>query len=389
MPSLDEGITSMSAEDSELEKTEPASQRRLEDARNDGDIARSPEVSAFAVTMSSLAVMWFSGPAVMDGLKRMMARGLTIDSAVVREPAAMTERLLGFSADALVLGAPILAVTVLAAIVAPMALGGWSFVPSAAGPKFDRINPMQGLGRMFSVHSLLELGKALLKAGLIGAVACIVLWKSRDSMMDLAGQSFADASGTMAHLVMVSTFSIAAVLSLIAAVDVPMQLWQYAKKLRMTKEDLKREHKESEGDPHVKAAMRAMQREAAKKRMMADVPKADVIVTNPTHYAVALKYDETMRAPTVIAKGVDLTAARIRGVAETNNIPILEAPPLARALYTHTDIGSQIPEKLYTAVAEVLAYVFQLKSYGLSGLKPLGEVEVPADLDPLTADAKS
>jgi flagellar biosynthetic protein FlhB len=378
----------MASEDSELEKTEPASQRRLEDARAEGNIARSPELSAFAVTMSALGVMWMSGPAVLDALKRMMARGLTLDSSIVREPTAMTERLLGFSADALSIGAPILAVTVLAAIVAPMAVGGWSFVPSAAGPKFDRINPMQGLGRMFSLHSLTELGKALLKAGLIGAVACLVLWKSKDSMMELAGQPFEAASSSMAHLVMVSTFSIAAVLSLIAAVDVPLQLWEYAKKLRMTKEDLKREHKESEGDPHVKAAIRAQQRAAAKKRMMADVPKADVIVTNPTHYAVALKYDDTMRAPSVIAKGADLLAARIRGIAETNNVPILEAPPLARALFTHTDIGQQIPEQLYTAVAEVLAYVFQLKSYGLAGLKPLGEVEVPADLDPLTAEAK-
>jgi flagellar biosynthetic protein FlhB len=150
----------------------------------------------------------------------------------------------------------------------------------------------------------------------------------------------------------------------------------------MTKEDVKQEHKEAEGDPHVKAAIRAQQRAAAKKRMMADVPKADVIVTNPTHYAVALKYDESMRAPTVIAKGADLLAARIRGVAEANHVPILEAAPLARALFTHTDLGQQIPEKLYTAVAEVLAYVFQLKAYGTSGMKPLGEIEVPVELDP-------
>jgi flagellar biosynthetic protein FlhB len=207
-------------------------------------------------------------------------------------------------------------------------------------------------------------------------------------MLGLAGQPFNVASSSMASLVMMSTLMIGAVLSLIAAVDVPLQLWQYAKKLRMTKEDVKREAKESEGDPHMKAAIRQQQREASKKRMMADVPTADVIVTNPTHYAVALKYDETMRAPTVVAKGADLLAARIRGVAETNNVPILEAPPLARALFHHTDIGHQIPEKLYTAVAEVLAYVFQLKSYGLTGLKPLGEVDVPAELDPLAAVAK-
>jgi flagellar biosynthetic protein FlhB len=372
----------MAAEDSELERTEPASQKRLEDARAEGNIARSPELSAFAVTISAMAVIWFMGAPLMDGMKRLMVSGLTLDKAIVREPYAMTERLHAFASEALMIGAPLMIVTVLAALVAPLAIGGWSFVPSAVGPKFSRINPMSGLGRMFSMHGITELGKALMKAGLIGAVGAMVLWGSRDSMMELAAQPFDAAIGTLGNIVMVSTFSIAAVLSLIAAVDVPLQLWRYAKQLRMTKEDVKQEHKEAEGDPHVKAAIRSQQRAAAKKRMMADVPKADVIVTNPTHYAVALKYDESMRAPTVIAKGADLLAARIRGVAEANNIPILEAPPLARALFTHTDLGQQIPEKLYTAVAEILAYVFQLKTYGASGMKPLGEIEVPAELDP-------
>ena len=375
----------MAAQDSELERTEPASQKRLEDARAEGNIARSPELSAFAVTISALVVIWFMGAQLMDGMKHLMVRGLTLDADAVRESSSMGERLYAFSADALLIGAPLLAITVFAAVAAPMAIGGWSFVPSAIGPKFSRINPMSGLGRMFSSRGLAELGKALLKAGLIGGVGAIVLWNGRDSMMALASQPFEAAVGTLGNLVMVSTLSIAAVLSLIAAVDVPLQLWQYAKQLRMTKEDVKQEHKETEGDPHVKAAIRSQQRAAAKKRMMADVPKADVIVTNPTHYAVALKYDETMRAPTVIAKGADLLAARIRGVAEQANVPILEAPPLARALFTHTDLGQQIPEKLYTAVAEVLAYVFQLKAHGASGLKPLGEIEVPAELDPNAA----
>jgi flagellar biosynthetic protein FlhB len=374
----------MAAEDSELEKTEPASQKRLDDARAEGNLARSPELSAFAVTMSSLGVLWFSGDALVSGLKRLMIQGLTLDAAAVREPSAMTERLYGSATDAVVMGGPILIATVLAALIAPMAVGGWSFVPSAIAPKFNRVSPIAGLGRMFSKRGLGELAKALLKSGLIGSVACMVLWNAKDSMMQLATQPFEMAMGSLGHLVMVSTLSIAAVLSLIAAFDVPYQLWQHASQLRMTKEEVKREAKEAEGDPHVKAAIRAQQREAANKRMMADVPKADVIVTNPTHYAVALKYDETMRAPSVIAKGADLLAARIRGVGEGANVPILEAPPLARALFHHTDIGDQIPEKLYTAVAEVLAYVFQLKSYGISGLKPLGEVEVPAELDPLT-----
>jgi flagellar biosynthetic protein FlhB len=378
----------MAAEDSELERTEPASQKRLDDARAEGNIARSPELNAFVVTISALGVLWFTGGALMDGMKRLMVQGLTLDSAFVQEPRQMAERLYALSSDALMVGAPLLVITVIAALAAPMAIGGWSFVPSAVGPKFSRINPVSGLGRMFSSRGLAELGKALMKAGVIGGVGALVLWNARDSMMELAAQPVEAAVGSLGNLVMVSTLLIASTMILIAAIDVPMQLWQHAKQLRMTKEDVKREAKEAEGDPHVKAAIRAQQRAAAKKRMMADVPKADVIVTNPTHYAVALKYDESMRAPTVIAKGADLLAARIRGVGEASNIPILEAPPLARALFTHTDLGQQVPEKLYTAVAEVLAYVFQLKAHGASGLKPLGEVEVPAELDPATAVPK-
>jgi flagellar biosynthetic protein FlhB len=333
-----------------------------------------------------MAVIWFMGAPLMDGMKRLMVRGLTLDAAAVREPSAMIDRLYAFSTDAMMIGMPLAAVTVIAALLTPMAIGGWSFVPSAVGPKFSRINPWSGLGRMFSVRGLTELGKALMKAGLIGGVGALVLWNARDSMMELASQPFDAAIGTLGNLVMVSTFCIAATMILIAGVDVPLQLWQYAKQLRMTKEDVRQEHKESEGDPHVKAAIRAQQRAAAKKRMMAEVPKADVIVTNPTHYAVALKYDESMRAPTVIAKGADLLAARIRGIAEANNVPILEAAPLARALFTHTDLGQQIPEKLYTAVAEVLAYVFQIKAHGVGGMKPLGEIEVPVELDPLAGE---
>lgn len=371
------------AEESDLEKTEPASQRRLDDARAEGTIARSPELSAFAVTMSALAMMWFSGEALISGLKRIMARGLTLDLDVAREPAAMSERLYEATTSALTIGGPLLGVTVLAALLAPLAIGGFSFVPASLMPKYSRIDFTAGLGRMFSLHGATELGKALLKAGLIGGVGALVLWKAREPMLALAAQRPDAAMSSLAHLVMTSMLSIAAVMVLLALVDVPLQLWRHAKQLRMTREEVKREARESDGDPHVRAAMRAMQREAAKKRMMAEVPKADVIVTNPTHYAVALRYDDTMRAPTVIAKGADLIAATIRGIAETNRIPILEAAPLARALFHHTDIGAQIPEKLYTAVAEVLAYVFQLRAHGASRVAPLGEVEVPPELDPL------
>ena len=371
------------AEESHLERTEPASPRRLEQAREEGNIARSPELSAFAVVVAALGAMWVQGDALLSGLKRITARGLMLDGAAVREPGAMVERLYELAGDALITAAPLLATTVVAALVAPLAIGGWSFAPAAVLPKFSRINPLSGFGRIISIRGIADLCKALLKAGLIGGVAALVLWRTKDSMLALAGQPFDGALGTTAALVMASVLTIAAAMSVIAAVDVPLQLWQYARNLRMTREDVKREMKESEGDPHVKAAVRAQQRAAARKRMMAEIPKADVVVTNPTHYAVALRYEQSMRAPIVVAKGADLLAARIRGIAELHHVPILEAPPLARALYTHTELGEHIPEKLYTAVAEVLAYVFQLRSGGTAGLKPLGEVDVPAELDPL------
>ncbi len=371
------------AEDSHLERTEPASPRKLEQAREQGNVARSPELTSLAVLGAALAGLWFGGESAVKGLIRLTAQGLTLDAAAVHDSASMISRLHDFTLEALFIGGPLLGATVIAALVAPLAVSGWSFSATALQPKFDRINPLQGFSRMFSTRSLAELGKALLKASLIGAVACLVLWQSKDAMLQLAGQPFESAIGTLGSMVMVSVFSVAGVMILIACADVPLQLWQHAKGLRMTLEEVKREHKESEGDPHVKAAIRAQQRAAAKKRMMADVPKADVIVTNPTHYAVALKYSDTMAAPMVVAKGVDLVAANIRGIAEQHHVPILEAPPLARALFAHTEIGQQIPEKLYTAVAEVLAYVFQLRTHGSYAVKPLGDVEVPSELDPL------
>jgi flagellar biosynthetic protein FlhB len=369
------------AEESHLERTEPASPRRLEQAREEGNVARSPELSAFAVVAAALAAFWFYGETFMAGLKRLTARGLTLDAPAVRDPAAMGVRLHELATEALSLSAPLLAATVIAALVAPLAISGWSFAPSALLPKFARISPVAGFQRMLSARGLVELGKALLKALLIGGVGLLVLWKGKDAMLELAGQPFETAVGTAAGLVLMSVLTVAAAMSAIAAVDVPLQLWQYARNLRMTREDLKRETKETEGDPHVKAAIRAQQRAAARKRMMAEIPKASVVVTNPTHFAVALRYEPSMRAPVVVAKGADLLAARIRGVAELHHVPILEAPPLARALFTHTDLGEQIPEKLYTAVAEVLAYVFQLRS-GVTGLKPLGDLQVPPELDP-------
>jgi flagellar biosynthetic protein FlhB len=239
---------------------------------------------------------------------------------------------------------------------------------------------------MFSTNSLVELTKALGKAIIVGGVATWVIWHHRDDVIQLASLSVTTAIAQTGYLVTGSFLAIVSGMLLIVAIDVPFQLWSHNKKLMMTKEEVRQESKETDGNPEVKGRIRSMQREAARRRMMSAIPTADVVVTNPTHYSVALKYsDKGMSAPLVVAKGSHLIAQRIREIAQENNVPILEAPPLARALHKHTEIGDSIPEALYTAVAEVLAYVYQLKRYNTDGgARPEqpDNLPVPAELDP-------
>ena len=224
-------------------------------------------------------------------------------------------------------------------------------------PDFNRMNPLSGIGRMFSWNSLMELGKASLKAILIGGVAVWLIWKERDEIFGLLGQPLEAALAYSGHLLSYSFLIMVAALILIVAADVPFQLWQYFDKLKMTKEEVKQEMKEMMGDPHVKGRIRSLQMQAARKRMMASVPTANVVVTNPTHFAVALAYQTGMAAPKVVAKGAGIIALKIREIANENAVPIMEAPPLARALYKHAELDSEIPSALYSAVAEVLAYI--------------------------------
>jgi flagellar biosynthetic protein FlhB len=257
---------------------------------------------------------------------------------------------------------------VVAAVVAPMMLGGWLLSGKAVSPNFGKLDPLAGIARLFSTQSLAELVKALAKSLLIGGVAYLVIMDDLEHVMALLGQPESTALPHTIMLVGRSCALIAAALVLVALVDVPWQLWTYYKKLRMSREDVRQEHKESEGDPHIKAQIRRQQQAIARRRMMAEVPKADLVVTNPTHFAVALKYiDGGMRAPRVVAKGTDLVAQRIREIAADNKVAILEAPPLTRALYKHTRLGDEIPSGLYTAVAEVLAWVYQLKRWKSEG----------------------
>jgi flagellar biosynthetic protein FlhB len=374
------------AEDSDLEKTEEPSQRRLDQAREKGQVARSHELSTFAILMTGGATLWFMGGSLNAHMVKMLHDGLTISRELAFNPDLMTLRLYDLSIDMLVTFAPVLLMFLLAALFSPLMLNGWLFSTDSLVPQFSRMNPVSGIARMFSTHALVELAKALGKAIVVGGVATWVIWHHRDDVLQLATLSITTAIPQMGSLVGGSFLAIVGAMLLIVAVDVPFQLWDHNKKLKMTKEEVRQENKETEGDPQVKGRIRQMQREAARRRMMSAIPTADVVVTNPTHYAVALKYsDKGMRAPTVVAKGSHLTAQRIREIAVENNVPILEAPPLARALHKHTELGESIPEALYTAVAEVLAYVYQLKRYQTEGgARPQqpSDLPVPAELDP-------
>jgi flagellar biosynthetic protein FlhB len=267
-----------------------------------------------------------------------------------------------------------------------MVLSGWLFTFQALQPDFSRLDPLKGIGRLFSWNSLVELAKALGKTVLIGGVAYWVIMHHKEAMFSLAGESVNQSIAHLGSLLGLTFLTIVSSMILIVAIDVPFQLWDHSSKLKMTKEEVRQENKESEGSPEVKGQIRRMQREMARRRMMAEVPKADVIVTNPTHYAVALRYqDKLMGAPVIVAKGSALIALRIRGLGEEHHIPILEAPPLARALFRHGELGEEIPAALYTAVAEVLAYVYQLRSYeageGIAP-QPPRSLPVPPGLDP-------
>jgi flagellar biosynthetic protein FlhB len=379
------------AEDSDLERTEPASTRRLEKAREEGQVARSRDLSTFLLLFAGGAGVWWFGAHAITEFRGWFARALSIDPRLAYDTVQATGRLSVFAFDALLIVAPLLGLLVAAAALSPLLLGGWMFAPGSLTPDLSRMNPQTGITRMFSTHGVAELGKALLKASLVAVFAVGVVRANAGSVFSLFSQNPETGIAMAGNIVVSSFIAVVCALALIAAIDVPFQLWTHASKLRMTREDLRQENKEHEGDPKIKARVRSLQRDAARRRMMSEVPKADVVVTNPTHYAVALAYrNGEMQAPKVIAKGAGFIAERIRELASESGVPLLEAPPLARALYQHTEIGNEIPEKLYSAVAEVLAYVFQLKrsrTYGAPAPAIPGNLPVPAELDPLSAAA--
>ena len=376
------------AEDSDLEKTEEPTGRRIEQAREQGQVPHSRELGTFLVLVVAAATIRMMGGWFVQRSMALMRKGFLIEAPVMREPALMLPRLAELSGDALLTFSPLLAVMFVAAILPPFFLNAWVFSPKALVPDLKRLNPLSGFGRMFSWSSLMELVKALLKAVLVGGIAALLIWKERDELFGLLSEPLEVGLAHAGHLVSFSFLILVAALVIIVAADVPFQLWQYFDKLKMTKEEVKQEMKEMMGDPHVKGRIRSLQMQAARKRMMAAVPQANVVVTNPTHYAVALSYQAGMAAPKVVAKGVGAVALKIRELAGEHAVPILEAPPLARALYKHTEIDAEIPSALYNAVAEVLAYIYQLANWRQAGgvyPVPPRDLPVPPELVPEAA----
>lgn len=362
------------------EKTESATPKRLEDARRRGQIPRSRDLSTAAVMMTAGAGLYMLGGQMGGNLYGMMRRGLALSREQALDTSYLLPSLSTAAGEALFACLPLFALITLAALIAPLALGGWNFSTESLKPQFNRMNPLSGIKRMFALKSLIELGKALGKFGVVGFIAVLVLWNDASELLSIGREPTAAAIGHAARVCGQGLIAVSSGLLLIAGIDVPVQIWQHAKQLKMTREEVRKEMKESEGSPEIKGRIRQVQQQMARGRMMQDVPKADVIVTNPTHFAVALRYDDkNMRAPIVVAKGADVIAARIREIAGEHKVPIFEAPPLARVLYRNVDIGQEIPANVYVAVAQVLTYVFQLKTAAKTGApqpeKPVVEVE--------------
>lgn len=360
----------------------PASERRLQRAREEGQVARSRDLVHLAVLAGFLGMVLMAGSVGLRHVVEFLANGLTFDRVAVTDPARMLSHVGQLSMEGLKLGVVLPIALAILAVAASLAVGGWNLTLSVLTPNFSRLNPVSGLGRLFAGRHLLNHARvALVAATLVG----LAIWHVARGAGGIAGL---DRMPLEAALAIAMRWPLDGLLllfwavALFAAVDIPLQLFSHRSELRMTLEEVKQENKESEGDPYLKGERRRRQRTMSRSRMLKAVPSADVVVVNPTHYAVALRYDEkSMQAPRIVALGVDHIALKIREVAGAAMVPVLDAPPLARALYRHGRLDGEIPVALYTAVAQLLAYVAHLRN----GMRPtsLPQLEIPAGMDPL------
>jgi flagellar biosynthetic protein FlhB len=374
----------MAESESGQDKTEDPTEKRTRESREKGEIARSKELNTLAIMLAGAGGLLIYGGDLALELLEIMRLNFSLPREVLLTPGAMTQYLLHSGKIALLAMQPVLIFLLLAAFIGPISLGGWLFAAGSLAPKFSRMNPAAGIKRMFSTTALIELLKAFGKFLLVLSVALVVLEGDIDDLLRIAHQPLEQAIIHSVQLVGWSTLWMSCGLILIAAIDVPIQLYQSKQKLMMTKQEVRDEHKDSEGKPEVKQRIRQLQREVSQRRMMAAIPDADVVITNPTHYAVALKYDpEKGNAPVLLAKGSDFLALKIREIAVANEVMLLESPALARSIYYSTELDQEIPGGLYLAVAQVLAYVYQIRQHRAGKGKrpePLKDLPIPPDL---------
>lgn len=372
------------SEHSAQERTEQATPKRLQEARERGQVPRSRELTTMAVLLISAAGMMLLGDGIVRQNLRTMELSFAVPRAELMDPATMLLKLQQAIFESTGALMPFFVLVVAAALLAPMALSGWSFSSKAIAFKWDKLDPIKGMGRIFAVRGLVELVKALAKFCVVLAVAILILMGNAEALLGLGGEDVNPAIADAGTLLLHAFLILSGAMIVIAAIDVPFQIWDHNKQLRMTRQEIKDEFRQTDGSPEMKRRIREIQHEQSRRRMMDAVPKADVVITNPTHYAVALRYDQArMSAPVVVAKGKDLVATEIRNMALRHKVPILSAPPLARAIFYSTRLDQEIPSGLFLAVAQILAYAYQLRRRprrGAGADKEFNDLPIPDDL---------
>jgi len=363
------------------EKSEEPTSKKLEDARKKGQVARSKELATMLIMMiASLWLLWL-GPQMMVDFERMMIIGFSLERDHAFDMKRAADLIFAQFEAALWLIFPFVMGMMVMAIVANILVGGWLFSTEVMAPKFSKLNPIAGIKRMFSLHALVELIKALLKFFLMAVLAILFIYSTLREVYHLGLIEVEPGLASAGEILAMALVVMSLGLIVIAVIDVPYMIWKHNEDMKMTLQEVKDEFKQTEGNPEIKGRIRRMQQEMAMRRMMQDVPTADVIITNPEHYAVALKYDgEKMNAPVVLAMGMDFMAAQIRTIATQNNVEIVRSPALARALYYNSEVGQVIPRQLFVAVAQILAMVFQLKERKINQLPDFDDVVVPTEL---------
>ena len=367
------------------DKQLPASARKLSKAREDGQVARSRDLGHAAAMAMGAALLVGLAPEIVARLRELLASGLRFDAGLLAANDAMLRQLIGLTLQMLAMVLPLGAAMILAALAAGKLCGGWNWTLKPLQPKLSKLNPLEGIGRIFSKVQLVETLKACLLATVLLAIGGGYLWSNLDAFSQVVLQPLPTALASSGDLLRGGLVLMLLALGAFALVDVPLQKWRLGEQLKMSHQEVKDEFKQIEGNVEVKGKVKARMRQLARRRMLAAVPEADLVVMNPTHYAVALRYDEaTMAAPRVVAKGTDLLALKIRDIATEHRVPVLQAPPLARALYAHIELDQDVPTVLFGAVAQVLAWVYQLRHAATpaAAALPAPQPVVPPELDP-------